>query len=44
MGGKNMIIVGQITSQEEADEILSISKIFKVGKRARHLAESAKMD
>jgi len=39
-----MMIVGQITSQEEADEIMYISKIFKVGKRARLLAESSKMD
>ena len=39
-----MIIVGQVTSQEEADEILSVSKISRVGKRARLLAESSKKD
>jgi len=39
-----MIIVGQITSQEEADEIMYISKIYKVAKRARILAESTKID
>ena len=37
-----MIIVGQVTSQEEAEEIMYIRKICTVGKRARSLAGNSK--
>lgn len=37
-----MIIVGQITTQEEAQEIELITKIFIVGSRARLLAHQNK--
>ena len=34
----SMMIVGQVSSKEEAKEIETITKNFVVGKRARHLA------
>jgi hypothetical protein len=34
-----MIIVGQVSSQEEAKEITFIAKLFVVGQRARILAQ-----
>jgi hypothetical protein len=33
-----MMIVGQVSSKQEADEITSIVKLFVVGQRARFLA------
>jgi hypothetical protein len=33
-----MLIVGQVNSQEEANEITFIAKLFVVGQRARDLA------
>ena len=33
-----MLIVGQVSSQEEANEITFIAKLFVVGQRARDLA------
>ncbi len=33
-----MIIVGQVSSKEEANEITFIAKLFIVGQRARFLA------
>ncbi len=33
-----MLIVGQVSSQEEAREITFIAKLFVVGQRARQLA------
>jgi hypothetical protein len=33
-----MMIVGQISNQEEANEISFIAKLFIVGQRARYLA------
>ena len=35
----NMIIVGQVSSKEEANEINFIAKLFAVGQRARYLAK-----
>jgi len=37
--GKNMLIVGQVSSKEEANEITFIAKLFVVGQRARYLAQ-----
>jgi hypothetical protein len=37
-----MIIVGQISDQEEANEITFIAKLFIVGQRARYLAQQQK--
>ena len=34
-----MIIVGQVSSKEEANEITFIAKLFVVGQRARVLAQ-----
>jgi hypothetical protein len=34
-----MQIVGQVSSQEEANEITFIAKLFEVGQRARSLAQ-----
>ena len=34
-----MIIVGQVSSKEEANEITFIAKLFVVGQRARFLAQ-----
>ncbi len=34
-----MIIVGQVSSKEEANEITFIAKLFVVGQRARYLAQ-----
>ena len=36
---KNMQIIGQVSSQEEANEITFIAKLFVVGQRARYLAQ-----
>jgi hypothetical protein len=33
-----MLIVGQVSSKEEANEITFIAKLFVVGQRARYLA------
>ena len=33
-----MLIVGQVSSKEEANEISFIAKLFVVGQRARYLA------
>jgi hypothetical protein len=33
-----MLIVGQVSSKEEATEITFIAKLFVVGQRARYLA------
>ena len=35
----NYIIVGQIQTPEEAEEIQSIMKTFVIGRRAGHLAK-----
>ena len=35
---KNMMVVGQVTTREEAEEIAYIRKIFVVGNRVRSLA------
>ena len=37
-----MLIVGQVSNQEEANEITFIAKLFVVGQRARDLAQDAK--
>lgn len=37
-----MMIVGQITNQEEAKEMEFIAKVLVVGKRAKFLAEEGK--
>lgn len=37
-----MMIVGQISSKEEANEITFIAKLFMVGQRARYLAHQQK--
>ncbi len=37
-----MMIVGQVSSQEEANEIETIAKHFVVGNRARSLAQRLK--
>jgi len=37
-----MMIVGQVSSKQEADEITSIAKLFVVGQRARLLARKKK--
>jgi hypothetical protein len=34
-----MLIVGQVSSKEEANEITFIAKLFVVGQRARDLAQ-----
>ena len=34
-----MILVGQVSSREEANEINFIAKLFAVGQRARYLAK-----
>jgi hypothetical protein len=36
---RNMLIVGQVDSKEEANEITFIAKLFVVGQRARYLAQ-----
>jgi len=38
-----MLIVGQISNREEAEEITSIIKLFLVGQRARILAQRSKI-
>ncbi len=35
-----MLIVGQVSSKEEANEITFIAKLFVVGQRARFLAQN----
>lgn len=35
---KEMLIVGQVTSEEERDEAIFIAQIFVVGERFRYLA------
>ena len=37
-----MLIVGQVSSQEEANEITFIAKLFVVGQRAKELAQETK--
>ena len=37
-----MMIVGQVSSEEEAQEITFIAKLFVVGQRARVLAHQIK--
>jgi hypothetical protein len=37
-----MLIVGQVSSKEEANEITFIAKLFVVGQRARDLAQETK--
>jgi len=37
-----MMIVGQVTDKEEANEITFIAKLFVVGQRARDLARQKK--
>ncbi len=37
-----MMIVGQVSSQEEANEITFIARLFIVGQRARSLAKNEK--
>jgi hypothetical protein len=39
-----MMIVGQVSSKEEASEITFIAKLFVVGQRARFLALNKKCD
>jgi hypothetical protein len=39
-----MMIVGQISSKEEAQEITFIAKLFVVGQRARYLAHQCDKD
>lgn len=39
-----MLIVGQVSSKEEANEITFIAKLFIVGQRARFLASNANGD
>ena len=39
---RTMLIVGQVSSQEEANEITFIAKLFLVGQRARDLAHEQK--
>ena len=36
---RTMLIVGQVSSKEEANEITFIAKLFVVGQRARYLAQ-----
>jgi len=37
-----MLIVGQVSNKEEANEISFIAKLFVVGQRARELANEKK--
>ena len=37
-----MLIVGQVSNREEANEITFIAKLFVVGQRARNLAQDGK--
>ena len=39
-----MLIVGQVSSKEEANEITFIAKLFIVGQRARFLASNKNAD
>ena len=40
---KSMLIVGQVSSKEEANEITFIAKLFVVGQRARYLAQQCEI-
>ena len=40
----SMLIVGQVDSKEEANEITFIAKLFVVGQRARLLAQEYKKE
>jgi len=40
---KSMLIVGQVSSKEEANEITFIAKHFVVGQRARYLAQQCEI-
>ena len=40
----SMLIVGQVDSKEEANEITFIAKLFVVGQRARLLAQENKKE
>jgi hypothetical protein len=39
-----MLIVGQVSSKEEANEITFIAKLFIVGQRARFLASNKQVE
>jgi hypothetical protein len=39
-----MLIVGQVSSKEEASEITFIAKLFIVGQRARFLASNPQIE
>lgn len=39
-----MLIVGQVSSKEEAEELTFIAKLFIVGQRARFLATHTDME
>ena len=41
---RTMLIVGQVSSKEEANEITFIAKLFIVGQRARFLASNKKVE
>ena len=41
---RTMLIVGQVSSKEEANEITFIAKLFIVGQRARFLASNKKAE
>jgi len=41
---RTMLIVGQVSSKEEANEITFIAKLFIVGQRARFLASNKKSE
>ena len=41
---RTMLIVGQVSSKEEANEITFIAKLFIVGQRARYLASNRNAD
>jgi hypothetical protein len=43
-GLSTMLIVGQVSSKEEANEITFIAKLFIVGQRARFLASNKNAD
>jgi hypothetical protein len=41
---RTMLIVGQVSSKEEANEITFIAKLFIVGQRARFLASNKQVE
>lgn len=41
-GGKRVLIVGQVSSKEEANEITFIARCFLVGVRARFLGRQSR--